>query len=133
MATYDSFKELPGWQKAMHLALSVFRLTSSATFNKEFELKRQINRSAISVPSNIAEGFEHGSKKEFIQFLYIAKGSCGELYSQVLLAEGVGFITEKASCETRDSISSLSGQIGGFIQYLKSSEHAGLKYKNPKC
>ena len=132
MATYGTFKELPVWQNAMDLAARAFKLTANGTLSKEYELKSQINKSAISVPSNIAEGFERGSKKEFIQFLYIAKGSCGELHSQLLLAEKIGALAKQESSKACDYASKVSKQIGGFIQYLKSTDYKGIKYKNPE-
>ncbi len=92
MATYNSFEDLPVWQNARELAVSVYKTTSKGKLREDYGLKNQIQRAVVSVSSNIAEGFERGSKQEFIQFLYIAKGSCGELRSQLYIAADLGYI-----------------------------------------
>ena len=72
------FEELEVWKEARQLTREVYRLTSDSKFSKDFGLSNQIQRAAVSIMSNIAEGFERGGNPEFIQFLYVAKGSCGE-------------------------------------------------------
>jgi len=75
MATYKSFEDLPVWQSARELAVQVYRTTAKGKLSEDYGLRNQMQRAAVSVSSNIAEGFERGSKQESIQFLYIAKGS----------------------------------------------------------
>ncbi len=132
MATYDSFEDLPVWQQAKKLACQVYDATLKDKLSKDYALKNQIQRSAISVSSNIAEGFERGSKQEFIQFLYIAKGSCGELRSHLVIAKDICYINnhqfEKLSC----SAAEVSRQIAGFIEYLKKTTLKGQKFKNQR-
>lgn len=130
MALYKSFEELPVWQQSMKLAEQVFKMTANGKLNKEYELKRQIHKSVISISSNIAEGFERGSKKELIQFLYIAKGSCGELRSQILLARNLNFISVDYFPDICNFASEVSKQIAGFINYLKLSKYKGQKFQN---
>jgi four helix bundle protein len=84
-----NFDNLLVWQKSKKLAIDIIK---SITHSKNFVLKEQITRSAVSIPSNIAEGFERGGNKEIIRFLYIAKGSCGELRTQLLIAKEIELI-----------------------------------------
>ncbi|WP_242923824.1 four helix bundle protein [Pontibacter liquoris] len=90
-----NFKELIIWKEAMELAKAVYQASSLFPLNEKYGLTSQINRSAVSVPSNIAEGAGRGSDKEFNQFLNIALGSAFELETQLLLAHAFGFITEE--------------------------------------
>jgi len=87
-----NFEELKVWRKSKDLAVAIFRIFADS---KDFGFKDQITRSALSVPSNIAEGFERESNKELIRFLYIAKGSCGELRTQIIIAKEIGYISER--------------------------------------
>lgn len=80
-------------QKGIELADKVYELTRSPLFNKDRKLAEQIRGAAVSVPSNIAEGFERGSNKEFIQFLFVAKGSAGEVRTQLYIARNQKYIT----------------------------------------
>ena len=129
MATYKSFEDLPVWQNARELAALVYRTTSKGKLKDDYGLKNQIQRSVISVSSNIAEGFERGSKQEFIQFLYIAKASAGELRSQLFIAKDIGYIDDNDSKVLLNTTTNLSKQINGFLNYLKTSEFKGQKFK----
>ena len=86
--TIKYFEDLEVWQEARQLTRQVYRLTNNSKFSKDFGLSNQIQRAAVSIMSNVAEGFERGGNQEFIQFLYIAKGSCGEVRSQLYVATG---------------------------------------------
>ncbi len=90
------FEDLIAWQKARILTGAVYRATSEGLFNKDFGLREQIRRAAVSTMSNIAEGFERGSAAEFSRFLSIAKASCAELRSQLYVAVDVGYLNEAA-------------------------------------
>ena len=130
MATYNSFEDLPVWQNARELASLVYTTSAEGKLNKDYGLRNQIQKAVVSVSSNIAEGFERGSKREFIQFLYIAKGSCGELRSQLYIAKDLGYLGKSASETLIKSASNASKQIYGFLKYLKTSRFAGHKFKN---
>lgn len=84
-----SFEELEVWKKALEMSKLIYGLTEVEKFKKDYSLTDQIRRAAVSVLSNIAEGFERGSNIEFIQFLYIAKGYCGEVRAQLSSAIGI--------------------------------------------
>ncbi len=129
MATYKSFEDLPVWQSARELAVLVYKTTSGEPFGNDYGLRNQIQRSAVSVSSNIAEGFERGSKQEFIQFLFIAKGSSGELRSQLFIAKDIGYMDNTGSKNLLKSAMCVSKQISGFIEYLKASKFKGQKFK----
>jgi len=130
MAAYNSFEDLPVWQNARELGSLIYRTTAEGKLSKDYGLKNQIQKAVVSVSSNIAEGFERGSKREFIQFLYIAKGSCGELRSQLYIAKDLGYLNKNDSDTLIRLASDTSKQISGFIKYLKTSRFAGNKSKN---
>ena len=90
----ERFEDLIAWQKARVLAARVYKLCDERKFTKDFGLKDQIRRAAVSIMSNIAEGFERGRSSEFHQFLSIAKASCAELRSQLYIALDAGYINQ---------------------------------------
>ena len=90
-----NFEDLNVWKKARQLTQEVYRLTKTEQFLKDFGLRDQIQRAAVSIMSNIAEGFERGGNQEFIQFLYVAKASCGEVRSQLYVALDQSYVTPK--------------------------------------
>ncbi len=96
MATLTEFEEIEAWQQARQLNRLIYRVTKTGRFSKDYELKNQIRRASISAMSNIAEGFERGGTNEFIHFLGIAKGSVGEVESQLYVALDESYITEGA-------------------------------------
>ena len=110
------------------LSKEVYRVTSKPIF-KDFSLRDQMRRAIVSVSSNIAEGFERGSNKELIQFLYITKGSLGELRCQTYLAYDNKFVEENDFSALIDGCVSLSIQVGKFIKYLRNSELTKLRHK----
>jgi four helix bundle protein len=124
-----TFEELEVWQKALKLVKSIYSITSNNKFSKDFSLTDQIRRASVSVLSNIAEGFERGSNTEFIQFLYIAKGSCGEVRSQLYVAHELKYISNEEFQKTLQMCKEISGQLSGFISYLKGSRLKGEKFK----
>lgn len=130
MATYNSFEDLPVWKEAKELAVLIYRLTAKGKTSKDFVLKDQIQRSVISISSNIAEGFERGTKQEFIQYLYIARGSCGELRSQIYIAKDIGYLDNKEFGKIYNLALKVGKQINGFIEYLKNTKVKGQKFLN---
>ena len=129
MATFRTFEEIAAWKKARELTHDIYRLTGSGAFAKEYALRDQIRRASISVMSNIAEGFERDGKREFVQFLSIAKGSAGELRAQLCIAFDQGYI-DTETFGRLDGISREIGKmIGSLIDYLRRSSIKGAKYK----
>ena len=88
-------------------------------FKKDFDLARQIRRASVSISSNIAEGFERNTDKEFIHFLYIAKGSAGEVRSQLYLACDLGYLSQEILDNLLTEVTEISKLLGGFIKYLE--------------
>ncbi|HUM48335.1 MAG TPA: four helix bundle protein [Chitinophagales bacterium] len=99
MNVIKTFEDLKIWQKGRELSILIFRLSEKGSFAKDFPLKNQIRGSSGSVMDNIAEGFERNSKLEFIQFLSVAKGSCGETRSQIIRAADFGYISAEEQNE----------------------------------
>ena len=95
-AKIQRFEELAAWQKARALAAYVYRATDAGLFSRDYGLRDQIRRAAVSVASNVAEGFERGSPSEFRQFLTIAKASCAELRTQLYVARDVGHLGKES-------------------------------------
>ncbi|MBI5385827.1 MAG: four helix bundle protein [Verrucomicrobia bacterium] len=120
MATATCFEELKVWQEARDIVRSVHMATQQRPFSRDFALRNQITSAATSTMSNIAEGFERGTKKEFIQFLNIAKGSNGEVRSQLYVALDLNYISEQAFNELRESACCLSRRLASFIRYLET-------------
>ena len=122
------FEDLEVWQEARRLTQTVYRLTKAEKFSKDFALRDQVQRAAVSVMSNIAEGFERGGNQEFIQFLYVAKASCGEVRSQIYVAFDQDYISKTDSEESVIGFRRLSGMIGNLINYLRRSGMKGAKF-----
>jgi four helix bundle protein len=120
MATAQRFEDLRVWQDARELVRAVYSVSKQPTFYRDCGLRDQIRRAATSTMSNIAEGFERGSKKEFLQFLSIAKGSNGEVRSQLYAAMDQEYLNENDLGAMRDSATSLSRRLSCFIRYLES-------------
>jgi four helix bundle protein len=129
MNTVRNFEELHIWQLSREFCKDIFRIINYVKFSKDFRLKDQIRASSGSIMDNIAEGFERNGNKEFIQFLFIAKGSCGESRSQLFRALDSKYIDEEEFNILKNKTSEISLSIGGFIKYLKQSELTGSKYK----
>ena len=107
------FEDLVVWQQALALSVAIYQAFAAC---RDFALKNQIQRAAISISSNIAEGYERGSNKEFIQFLYYAKGSCGEVRSQTELALRVNLLSPVQAAPILASARLLSGKLGAYIK-----------------
>ena len=120
MATAKRFEDLGVWQDARVLVKDIYTASKQSAFYRDFGLRDQIQRAATSTMSNIAEGFERGSRKEFIQFLNISKGSTGEVRSQLYIALDQEYLTEKEFTVLRASAASLSRRLAKFIRYLET-------------
>jgi four helix bundle protein len=116
---YQSFRELRVWQEAKRLAVEIYRLTASGKLSRDFGLRDQMQRAAVSVASNISEGYERKSDAEFIRFLYISKGSLSELITQLEIAREVGLIPEQQFLLLDDQCSKVGAMLTKLIQSRK--------------
>lgn len=130
MSTYSRFENLPVWQNARKLAKNANELIYATGIQKNFKLRDQVSGSTGSVMDNIAEGFERGGNREFIQFLFIAKGSAGEYRSQLYRALDAEYISKQQFEVAFKDSESISSEIQGFINYLEKSNKKGHKYDN---
>jgi four helix bundle protein len=113
---YRSFEELEVWKRACKLAVRMYDILKNC---RDYGLKDQITRSAVSIASNIAEGTERDSKAEFIRFLHIAKGSAAELRTQIYIASQAGILKEEFKTEIVEELTTISKQLQSLIKYLK--------------
>ena len=118
MPKIERFEEIKAWQLARELVTAVYRASGQGKFSTDFGLRDQIRRAAVSVISNIAEGFERGSEKEFQRFLYMAKGSAGEVRSQLYVASDLGYLTVEEFANLKTRAEEVSRALSGFITYL---------------
>ncbi len=129
MAAVKDFEELAIFQKARELSKKIYPVTNKEGFKSDFRFVQQIRAAAGSIMDNIAEGFERGGNKEFLNFLYIAKGSCGEVRSQLIRANDIGYLTSQEYDELYSECRKLSAGIMNFIKEIKASDITGAKYK----
>lgn len=129
MATVRDFEELAIFQKARELSKKIYPITQRGEFKHDARFVQQIRAAAGSIMDNIAEGFERTGNKEFLNFLYIAKGSCGEVRSQVIRANDVGYLTLEEYEELYSECRKLSAGIMNFIKEIKGSDLTGAKFK----
>ena len=128
MSTIKRFEEIISWKEARELNRVLRKLIKEKRFERNFGLISQIERSAGSIMDNIAEGFERGGNREFIQFLYIAKGSCGELRSQMYRPVDDGYINDEEFNLISNHCNKISNLIFKLIEYLKNSDLKGQKF-----
>lgn len=129
MASIQKFEDLICWQKARELANFVFDITDKPTF-KDYDLKRQIRRAAISPMSNIAEGFDRGTRAEFIDALFIAKGEVGEVRAQLYISHDRTYIDISAFQHGLQLTDECARLIQSFVHKVKGGAHRGLQFKH---
>jgi four helix bundle protein len=127
-----NFEDLEIWKDARALTRAIYQLTRDPKFAKDFGLRDQIRRATVSIMSNIAEGFERGGNQELIQFLYVAKASCGEVRSQLYVAVDQSYVGQKDCEKLAKSFRRLSIMISNLIDYLKRSGMKGAKFDSSK-
>lgn len=124
----QNFEDLEIWKEARCLTREIYKLSKTPRFSKDFSLRDQMRRAAVSMMSNIAEGFERGGNQEFVQFLYVAKASCGEVRSQLYVAVDQEYIEQNVADSLLIILKRLSVMIKHLIDYLKRSGMRGPKY-----
>lgn len=119
MPTVNCFEDLEVWKDARRLASSIYKVTAEPSFAREYGLRDQMRRATVSIASNIAEGFERSGNRELARFLYVAKGSAGELRAQLYLAFDLGYITKVDFDLLISDVRNTSRKISAFIKYLE--------------
>ena len=114
-----TFEDLLVWQMGIELVKRVYVLTANAWFSKDFGLRNQIRRASVSIPTNIAEGFERASRREYLNFLNIAKGSAGEVRSLCRVSFDVGYLSQSTYDELREAAVIISRSLYNQIQAIK--------------
>jgi S23 ribosomal protein. len=130
MATIQSFEEIESWKKAREICRILGKYVDEGRFKNSYRLIHQIEDSSGSIMDNIAEGFERGTKGEFITFLGYAKGSCGELRSQLYRAMDRKFILQEEFNMLQELALQISGLLQNFISYLQKTEIQGIRKKS---
>lgn len=118
--SFVSFENVPVWQDSRLLVQSIYELSRQPGFARDRSFCDQFRTAALSVMNNIAEGYERGSEAELIRFLYIAKGSCGEVRSMLYAARDLKMLTEDVTLQTHQLCLSVSRQLAGFIRHLEA-------------
>ncbi len=129
MATIKRFTDIVAWQKARELVNVIYGVTRREAFSKDWGLKDQIQRAAVSICSNIAEGFERSGNKEFVNFLWIAKGSTGEVSSQLYNAKDCRYIDDATFDDLQERLRLISAMLYNLIRSVKASSVKGVRYK----
>ena len=132
MATFNKFEDIAAWQRARELTRQIYKLTSTGKFSRDFGLKDQIRRASVSIMSNIAEGFERSGTGEFTHFLATAKGSAGEVRSQLYVAIDQEYITPDVFATLNLVATEISRMIAGLMDYLKKSGLKGTRFKEKR-
>jgi len=129
VSTIQKFEDIKAWQKARLFAKEIYSLTNYGSFAKDFALCDQIRRASVSIMANIAEGFERGGTREFLQFIAIAKGSSGEVKSFLYLACDLNYITQEQFVTLAAELDEIGKMLGGLSNYLRQTPLRGTKYK----
>jgi four helix bundle protein len=129
MSTFKNFEDSEVWKKAMVLTNKIYKSTKSQKYARDYYLVSQLRKSSVSIASNIAEGMERDGNKELINFLYIAKASCGELRCQMHIAKDQDYISEVEFKELYNLAAEISLSLIKLIKYLQNSDFKGNRYK----
>jgi len=131
---YERFEQLPVWQASIDLAVQTYAMTSKPAFRGQRSLRDQIERAAVSISNNIAEGFERGTNQELLTFLYIARGSAGETRSMLCLLERMPVFGDLESeiLNLKSRAEGISRQLGAWIRTLRDSDLEGQRYVTEK-
>jgi four helix bundle protein len=129
MAKIKKFEDIESWKRARKLTKDIYTVTAQGKFLRDFGLKDQIRRATVSILSNIAEGFERGGDKEFLQFLAIAKGSSGEVRAQLYVALDLEYISSEQFEALALAATEVSQLLSGFMKYLRESALRGSRYR----
>jgi four helix bundle protein len=130
MATFKKFEDIESWKKARELTRRIYSCSGKNAFARDFGLKDQIRRAAVSIMSNIAEGHDRSGTGEFVQFLATAKGSAAEVRSQLYVAVDQRYVDEEDFEELSELAAETGRMIGGLMNYLRGSGYKGTKYKS---
>lgn len=132
--TYERFEDLPVWKTAIELAEKIYALTEKTPFSRKYSLRDQLERAALSISNNIAEGFERGTTQELLTFLYIARGSAGEVRSMLYFIERLKAFQDLKSeiSDLKALAESISRLIRGWVDSLQNSDIKGQRYLNEK-
>jgi four helix bundle protein len=129
MSKIEKIEDIIVWQKAKSLTINIYKASNHGSFAKDFGLRDQIRRAAVSIPSNIAEGFGRGGNREFLQFLSISKGSLFELKTQLIIANEIGYLEDEIFTKISNEIDEVGKMLTSFMNYLSNSDIKGIKYK----
>jgi four helix bundle protein len=129
VSTFKSFEEINAWQKARELTKRIYQISAEGQFARDYGLRDQMRRACISIMSNIAEGYERSGTKEFAQFLSVAKGSVGEVRSQLYVALDQKYISETMFEQLTGEATEISRMLSGLMKYLRKAGMKGSKYK----
>ena len=132
MAAIERFEDIQGWQAARELTKMVYAVSKRGAFARDYRLRDQINGSAISVMSNIAEGFDASTDREFIRFLGYARRSASELQSQIYIALDQDYISQEEFNRIYAQATKTKRLIGGFIRYLEGGSKARNQASNQR-
>jgi four helix bundle protein len=130
VSTFKSFEEINAWQKARDITRRVYQISSEGQLARDFGLRDQMRRACISIMSNIAEGYERSGTKEFVHFLSIAKGSVGEVRSQLYVALDQEYISQAIFEQLTAEAMEISRMLSGLMKYLRKAGMKGSKYKS---
>lgn len=129
MATFKRVEDIEVWQRARVLTREIYRISNLGNFSKDFGLRDQIRRASVSIMSNIAEGFERSGSGEFAQFLSMAKGSSGEVRTQLYIALDQNYVNQADFKRLISDIDEIARMINGLMMYLRETAIKGVKYK----
>jgi four helix bundle protein len=123
--TTGSFENLRVWQDGCDLAVLIYNLVKEGKIRRDYGLKDQMTRAAVSIPANVAEGKERETIPELLRYLYFSKGSAGELRTHIYIAHKIGYLDEMTFDDLNERVQLLSKKLGSFIRRLKKGNREG--------